>query len=107
MDLGIIKIRKNATSDEIKEALKLLCKNEGDMNGNYGPDFLWSEAKGYNSNAEYLAHKVLEENGSDSIETLVNNFIDKWMDKSICYYHDWEVSFEETENYKIVAFATV
>lgn len=80
-------------SEDVKEALISLCESDCDMNGENGDDYLWDEAKGYDSNAEYLASRV--GNKFQTVKGVINafkNFMNEWMNRD-GYYDDYEMGF--------------
>ena len=80
-------------SEDVKEALISLCESDCDMNGENGDDYLWDEAKGYDSNAEYLASRV--GNKFQTVKDVINafkNFMNEWMNRD-GYYDDYEMNF--------------
>lgn len=94
-------------SEDVKEALISLCESDCDMNGENGDGYLWDEAKGYNSNAEYLASRVGNE--FQTVEDVMNafkNFMNEWMNRD-GYYDDYEMDFISDGDELIVAMVLI
>ena len=92
--------------EEIREKLIALCEDDCDMNGENGTGYLWEEAEGYESNAEYLADYVMKNN--KNVKEMFKGFIKKWMDYDYNYYSDYDLTFlEEEKTYLIVACVLV
>lgn len=92
--------------EEIREKLIALCEEDCDMNGENGTEYLWKEAEGYESNAEYLADYVMK--NSKTVKEMFEGFIKKWMDYDRNYYSDYDLTFlEEGKTYLIVACVLV
>lgn len=99
------KVNTNNTED-IRKKLIALCDCDADMNGNNGPDYLWEEAKGFKSNAEYLADYVMKNN--KTVKDMFEEFMKKWMYYDFYYYPGYDLTFlEEDKTYLIIACALV
>ena len=90
-------------SADVKEALISLCESDYDMNGENGDDYLWDEAKGYDSNSEYLASRVGNEFQTvKDVISAFKNFMDEWMNRDY-YYNDYDIDFIPNGDELIVA----
>lgn len=85
VSIVLIKVDTKDIND-IRRGLIGLCSKDNDMNGENGPDYLWDEAEGYGSNAEYLADKVIKESAGN-VRTMFETFIKTWKQRDK-YYKD-------------------
>ena len=91
---------------DVKNSLVSLADYDADMNGDNGTEYLWDEVPNddsYNSNAEWLADKVMHE--TDDIKSMFEFFMYQWMSKDRNYYSGYEIDFVEMDNKLIVAIA--
>ena len=104
--LAIKKIKKQS---DIIDLLVTLGECDADFNGDNGEEYLWEDAEkeGYNSNAVYLADKVVTahfSNAVNEVETCVNEFIDQWTDHDT-YYSDINIEIKSLGDTYAVCFA--
>ena len=80
------KVSKN-TKEAVSQMLMDLSNLDWDFNGENGEEYLWFDAEGFDSNAEYtLSVAELEDTPSDMIRT----FIEMWMDAD-SYYLNYKI----------------
>lgn len=87
-------------TEDIRNSLIALCGCDEDMNGNNGDEYLWEEAKGYYSNAEYLADYVME--NCKDVKNMFKTFVERWV-RHDSYYDDYNLEFAKTGKNIIVA----
>lgn len=102
-----LQLFKVSTDDleDVKLGLISLCDCDGDMNGDNGDDYLWEEATGYESNAEYLAAQAISKD--KTVQEMFTYFVDTWMERDRNYYSNYEIEFLEDKGELTVAFTTV
>lgn len=98
-------IEKTNNEAELKEAILNALYNFGendyDFNGENGAEYLWEEAKGYESNRSYLLDKVSQ---YDNIETMIYKYFDRWLGHD-CYYDAYDYNIIRNEADEIIAIA--
>ena len=71
-----------------------------DFNGENGPEYLWEDAEGFESNRDYLIDYISKYDGA---ETMIKTFMDIWMEKDAHYYIRNEYEVIKNKAGKIVA----
>lgn len=72
-----------------------------DFNGANGPEYLWEEAKGFESNAAYCLSIAVKEATPAEV---VRKFVSLWMEKD-SYYSDYDLGVLEEGNKLFVSLA--
>lgn len=80
------KVVKN-TREEVSQMLMDLSLLDNDFNGENGEEYLWTEAEGFGSNAEYTLFIAECENTPTE---MVRRFIDMWMSHDD-YYLEYKI----------------
>ena len=104
ISLSLFKVHTDDLED-IRNGLIALCEYDCDMNGENGEDYLWEEAAGYESNAEYLAAQAISK--CETAREMFMYFVDTWMDADRNYYSGYSINFLEDKGELTVAFTTV
>ena len=78
-----------------------LCDN--DFNGENGLEYLWEEAEGFESNAEYCLAVVTNIEDITPKE-MIEKFISLWMDKD-SYYDEYDLGIVEEDDKLFVSLA--
>lgn len=73
--------------DAVAECLMDLAICDDDFNGNNGDEYLWEEAEGFESNAEYCLSVAEKES---TPRAMIDKFISLWMGKDY-YYEDYDL----------------
>ena len=98
-------IEQYNTAEELKanvlDALADFGVNDNDFNGENGAEYLWEQAKGFESNRDYLLDKVAK---IDDIGKMIYEYFDKWLG---CdgYYDSYAYNIIRNEANEIVAIA--
>ena len=75
------------TKEDVATCLMNLADCDCDFNGENGDDYLWDEAEGFESNAEYCLSEAKEESTPSA---MVAKFLDMWMGRD-SYYWDYDL----------------
>ena len=91
--------------ESLLDALRSLSDFDCDFNGENGLDYLWEDAKGYDSNMDYLINEVKDIKDD---EECVNTFFEEWLDHDK-YYDEWNVSVitDERKRVKAISLAAI
>lgn len=73
--------------DEVESCLLSLADCDNDFNGENGLEYLWEEAEGFESNAEYCMSVAKKE---ENIRDMIEKFISMWMGRDY-YYEDYDL----------------
>ena len=73
--------------DEVESCLLSLADCDNDFNGENGPEYLWEEAEGFESNAEYCMSVAKKE---ENIRNMIEKFISMWMGRDY-YYEEYDL----------------
>lgn len=87
--------------ESLLDALRSLSDFDCDFNGENGNDYLWEDAKSYDSNMDYLINEVKDIRDD---EECVNTFFEKWLNHDK-YYGEWSVSVITDEKKKVKAIS--
>ena len=82
--------------ETVKEYLLGIADYDCDFNGENGDEYLWEEAEGFESNAEYCLSIAEQE---PTYRAMIEKFISLWMGKDP-YYYSYDVGIL-TENGKL------
>ena len=93
-------VMKN-TKEEATETLMCLADIDNDFNGENGSEYLWEEAKGFESNAAYCLSIAVKEATPAEV---VRKFVSLWMEKD-AYYSDYDLGVLEEGNKLFVSLA--
>lgn len=85
------------------EYIMELSNCDCDFNGENGPGYLWEEAEGFESNAEYCLAVVTNIEDATPKE-MIEKFISLWMDKD-SYYHEYDLGIIEEDDRLFVSLA--
>lgn len=97
---------KDDNRESLISALKNISEFDNDFTSKNGKDFLWKEAKKYNSNMEYLINEVKNiEDDKECIET----FFNRWMEHDGDYYIKYQLSLilNEKKQVKVISFCAI
>jgi hypothetical protein len=83
--------------------LASLAINDNDFNGNNGLEFLWEEARGYNSNFDYLEDYLSD---IEDAETYIREFIERWIGADD-YYEEYSLRIEKEGDFLYVSICWV
>ena len=72
---------------DVANNLMFLSNNDCDFNGENGLEYLWEEAEGFESNAEYCLSIAEKE---PTPREMIEKFISLWMGKDP-YYYDYDL----------------
>ena len=73
--------------DEVESSLLSLADCDNDFNGENGPEYLWEEAEGFESNAKYCMSIAKNET---NIRDMIEKFISMWMGRDY-YYENYDI----------------
>lgn len=74
--------------ESIINALNEIASIDYDFNGENGEEYLWEEAKGYESNMDYVSKTV----DGYTPQALVYNYLNLWLGRDNCYSsYDYQV----------------
>lgn len=73
--------------NEVESCLLSLADCDCDFNGENGPEYLWEEAEGFESNAKYCISVIKNE---ANISKMIEKFISMWMGRD-SYYHEYDL----------------
>ena len=100
--------------EEVKEGdrknlinvLRNISEFDNDFTCKNGKDFLWEEAKEYNSNMEYLINKVKDIKDD---EKCIRTFFNCWMEHDGDYYAKYQLSLilNEKKQVKVISFCAI
>lgn len=90
---------------EAAEYLMDLADYDCDFNGENGLEYLWEEAEGFESNAEYCLAVVTNIEDITPKE-MIEKFIAMWMDKD-SYYYEYDLGIIEEDDKLFVSLAYV
>jgi hypothetical protein len=74
--------------DEVADCLMSMAYSDCDFNGQNGPEYLWDEAEGFESNAEYCLSVAQQE---PTLREMIEKFISMWMGRDQ-YYEDFDIA---------------
>lgn len=91
--------------ESLLDALRSLSDFDCDFNGENGNDYLWEDAKNYDSNMDYLINEIKD---IEDDEECVNTFFEEWLDNDK-YYDEWNVSVitDEKKRVKAISLAAI
>ena len=75
------------TKEDASTCLMNMADFDCDFNGENGPEYLWEEAEGFESNAEYCLSIAEQE---PTPREMVKKFIAMWMGRDY-YYEDYDL----------------
>lgn len=104
--MTLFKVNTNDVT-ALRSALISLCESDCDMNGENGPEFTWKKAldRGYSSNAEYLADKILLSPNLRTPTGKFKAFAEEFYRTNDDYYSDYDIEFLEDGSELTVAFS--
>ena len=91
--------------NSLLEALSIIGDFDNDFIGENGPDYLWDEAKRFESNCDYLLHLVKDiPDDNEAVQV----FIETWMKHDSNYYAEYgfDTITDENNNVIVISFAT-
>ena len=91
------------TKEAAAEYLMDLANCDCDFNGENGLEYLWEEAEGFESNAEYCLAVVTNIEGVTPKE-MIEKFISLWMDND-GYYAEYDLGIIEEDDKLFVSLA--
>ena len=77
--------------DDVMQALLEISMGDADFSGENGDEYLWEEAKGFESNADYVLSIASQ---AQSTLNIIRTFVSMWMDRD-CYYVDYDLEISE------------
>jgi len=92
-------IRKTVkTPEDLVLFLQSFTYIDADISGDNGDEYLWDDARkaGYNTNAEFLANYVVENNKGASVKECAKAFTEEWLSRD-SYYEDMKLETLEVE----------
>ena len=91
------------TREGAKLFLFIASQCDEDFNGNNGPEYLWEDAEGFETNADYC-WSIAEKEKTPRL--MIEKFISLWMGKD-SYYADYSVEILQHEEILFVSLAFV
>ena len=90
--------------NEVAECLLSLADCDCDFNGENGLEYLWDEAEGFESNAEYCLSMAMNET---TPREMIEKFISMWMGNDSYYYeYDLGVLVQDDKLFMSLAYTT-
>lgn len=89
------------TKKEAAKSLLILANIDSDFNGDNGMEYLWEDAEGFESNAEYCLS--ISENESTP-RMMIEKFISLWMGRD-SYYDDYNLEILAHEDVLFISLA--
>lgn len=89
------------TKEEVAKTLMCLANNDCDFNGDNGDEYLWEEAEGLESNAEYCLSIAEKEK---TPREMIEKFISLWMGRDY-YYQDYDLGILVQDNKLFLSLA--
>ena len=93
-------VAENSKMD-VSTCLMCLADCDCDFNGENGSEYLWDEAEGFASNAEYCLSIAIKE---PTPREMVEKFISMWMGKD-GYYEDYDLGVLVREDKLFISLA--
>lgn len=81
VELKLVKVNGD-TRNDLLNALSELASMDADFSGENGSEYLWKEAVGFKSNADYLLNAVKD---MPTDEDVINAFISGWINSDSFY----------------------